>query len=277
VQFLLGKVRRSRVADMHLPSRDQWRAGFKAFVSSWLAAHGAAVIRPSGRYHQDGLYTVHSDHFRQDSTFREAYGRGIQASEGVDPGIEWRVHIAIWAARAALRVPGDFVECGVNAGFISSAIMKALDWNAIGRRFYLVDTFEGPVLAQFSSGEQTAGRLEIARRAIEAGEYVCDIQRVRANFADWPNAIIVQGAVPEVLGTLHCDSVAFAHLDMNCAFPEVQAFEFVWERLYPGGIVLLDDYGYFGHDIQRQSLDTAAEKRGAVILSLPTGQGMIMR
>jgi hypothetical protein len=48
---------------------------------------------------------------------------------------------------------GDFVECGVNAGFVSSAIMKKLQWNTLGRRFYLIDTFTGPVLTQYSQEE----------------------------------------------------------------------------------------------------------------------------
>ena len=39
--------------------------------------------------------------------------------------------------------PGDFVECGVNKGFLSSAIMEYLDWNSLDRGFYLLDTFAG--------------------------------------------------------------------------------------------------------------------------------------
>jgi hypothetical protein len=63
------------------------------------------------------------------------------------------VDVARWAAQTALRVKGDFVECGVNAGFFSSAIMNKLRWNTLGRRFYLIDTFTGPVLAQYSPEE----------------------------------------------------------------------------------------------------------------------------
>jgi hypothetical protein len=93
---------------------------------------------------EDGLFTIHNDHFRRDRTFKEAYSRGQKASNGVDPGLEWRVHVALWAAATSLHTPGDFVECGVNAGFISSAIMHRLQWNTLNRRFYLIDTFRGP-------------------------------------------------------------------------------------------------------------------------------------
>lgn len=156
----------------------------KSVVKEIAAKFGIGIFRLPGRYAQDGLITIHSDHFRADPGFRAAYDRGLLASSGFDPGFEWRVHIALWAARTALRVDGDFAECGVNAGFISSAIMENLRWNTIARRFYLIDTFAGPVLTQYSQQEVGRGRLALARKAIEAGAYVTDMDHVRANFAE---------------------------------------------------------------------------------------------
>ncbi len=123
----------------------------------------------------------------------------MRASFGVDPHIEWRLHVALWAALTASRVPGDFVECGVNAGFVSSAIMQRLDWQKVGKRFYLIDTFAGPVFTQYSTSEGNEGRIRAAQDAIERGAYVTDLQRIVANFKDWPNVDIVRGVVPEVL------------------------------------------------------------------------------
>ena len=249
----------------------------KTLIKALSAKAGVGIFRVRGRYAQDGFFTVHSDHFRADTAFRAAYARGEQASHGVDPGIEWRVHVASWAARMGLRVKGDFVECGVNAGFVSSAIMKRLQWNTLGRRFYLIDTFSGPVLTQYSQEEVQKERLSAARHALEAGAYVTDIDRVRANFAEWPNAIIVQGAVPEILERVEFGAVAFLHIDMNCALPERRALEFFWDRLTAGAVILLDDYAYLGNDCQRDAIDAAARVKGAEVLSLPTGQGVIIR
>src|SRR6266481_1708466 len=96
-----------------------------------LDGAGYELFNKRNGYAQDGLLTLHSDHFRNDPHFRAAYERGIKASAGVDPHFEWRVHVALWAARIAAKVSGDFVECGVNAGFISSAIMQRLNWNGM--------------------------------------------------------------------------------------------------------------------------------------------------
>ncbi len=215
--------------------------------------------------------------FRHDRAFQEAYARGVKAGNGVDPRFEWRVHVAFWAAAASLRVPGDFVECGVNAGVMSSAIMHRLHWNSVGRRFHLIDTFAGPVLEQYSSNEIGCGRLAVAKAALDAGAYVTDLARVRSNFSEWPSAVVVPGSVPEVLPSLDIGAVAFLHIDMNCAYPERAALEFFWERLSPGAIVLLDDYAYAGHDAQMRAMDEAAQILRAEILSLPTGQGLIIK
>jgi hypothetical protein len=249
----------------------------KTLIKKLSAKAGVGIFNVRGRYAQDGLFTVHNDHFRADPSFRAAYGRGVQASHGVDPGFEWRVHVALWAARTGLRVEGDFVECGVNAGFVSSAIMKSLQWNTLGRRFYLIDTFSGPVLTQYSQEEIQKQRLSVARHALEAGAYVTDIDRIRTNFSEWPNAIIVQGAVPEILDKVEFGAVAFLHIDMNCALPERTALEFFWDRLSAGAVILLDDYAYHGHECQRDAIDAAARARGAEVLSLPTGQGVIIK
>jgi Methyltransferase domain len=229
-------------------------------------------------YGRDGLFTYHTDGFRQKAPFQMAYQRGVQASAGFDPQMEWRVHIALWAAKLALRVPGDFVECGVNAGFVSSAVMTALDWNRLApaRRFHLVDTFAGPPLDQYSAGEVQAGALAKAERAVASGGYVTDLERIRANFAEWPMVRVHPGRVPEVLASVDAAQVAFLHIDMNSAAPERAALEHFWSMLAPGAVVLFDDYCHGGCEAQTEALDAAAKGLDVDIVSLPTGQGLII-
>jgi hypothetical protein len=251
----------------------------KRLIAKMLNRAGYVVFntRSSFGYARDGLFTMNNDHFRNDEAFRGAYARGVEASNGFDPKMEWRVHVALWAASIASRVPGDFVECGVNAGFMSSAIMRSLDWRHSGRQFYLIDTFSGPVLSQYSQTEINRGRAAHAESALASGAYVTDLERVRANFSEWPNAVVVQGTVPNVLGTVNFQDVAFLHIDMNCSLPEKTALEFFWHRVSPGGMVLLDDYAYFGNESQTEAIDEVSARLGFKILSIPTGQGLIVK
>ncbi|HJT19313.1 MAG TPA: class I SAM-dependent methyltransferase [Nitrospira sp.] len=233
------------------------------------------VEEPFPTYDRDGLRTVHDHSFLSEPSFRKAYDRGVRAAG--DYGWQWRVHIGLWAAKTASRLAGDFVECGVNRGFLASAVMEYLDWDSLGKQFYLLDTFSGLDDRYLTSEDRMGGALEKNRHSIETGFYVQDIESVVSNFSQWTNVRIIQGPVPETLGQVVAEKIAFLHLDMNCAFPEVAAVDRLWNRLVSGALILLDDYAYFGYGVQKAAMDKAMKGKGVSIVSLPTGQGLIIR
>jgi Macrocin-O-methyltransferase (TylF) len=249
----------------------------KALAKSLLNRLGYTISRtsndaPSGpkAYDQDGLWTVHNHDFMEEPRFVRAYERGCAADS--DHRIQWRVHVAIWSAATAARLPGDFVECGVNKGFVSSAIMEYLNWNSLQKTFYLLDTFAG-LNPKYSSHAEMKNH----EAFMEKGYYTTDVSAVARNFSEWHNVRIIQGTVPETLPRITSQAIAYLHLDMNCAAPEIAAIEFLWERLVPGAMVLLDDYAYRGYEAQKHALDDFVNRHGLLIASLPTGQGLLVR
>jgi hypothetical protein len=229
-------------------------------------------------YAQDGLISVHNHDFMHDATFERAYARGVQALAGhPDYRWHWRIHVGLWAAMSAARVPGDYVECGVNRGFLSSAIMQRLDWDTQGRTFWLLDTFAGLDERLVSPRERETGALARNRDELASGFYVSGAQSVIDNFSQWKRVRIVVGAIPGTLGEVEAERIAYLHLDMNCAAPEIAAIEHFWPRLSPGAVVLLDDYAYLGFDNQKAAMDAFAQSAGVPILSLPTGQGLLLK
>ena len=64
---------------------------------------------------------------------------------------------------------------------------------------------------------------------------------------------------------------------MNNTAPEIAAAEHFWDRLVPGGIIVLDDYGWRKQINQKIAFDRFAEARNVNVLSLPTGQGLLMK
>lgn len=228
------------------------------------------LAKNQGIYNFDGLITIHDHDFMNDARFRRAYERGVIAAG--DYHWYWRVHIGLWAASAASRLEGDFVECGVNRGFLSSAIMNYLDWDKIGKKFYLLDTFAG--LDPKQAGIDESKRNE---KHLSEGFYVTDLETVKRNFAEWKNVEIIQGPVPETLTQITSEKLAFLHLDMNAAAPEAAALEELWEKLSPGAMILLDDYAFYGYSAQKKAMDAVAGKRSVEIASLPTGQGLLIK
>jgi hypothetical protein len=249
---------------------------FKSSLKTLIGKAGYQVTKTRhdpNAYDRDGLFSIHNHDFMRDGAFEAAYARGVQAA--ADYRWQWRVHIGLWAASAAAKLDGDFVECGVNRGFLSSAIMQFLDWDTLGKTYYLLDTFEGLDYRQLADGDEKSRRRNEAHLA--DGMYVRGADEVRKNFSQWHNVRVVEGSVPDTLREIVSREVAFLHLDMNSAPPEVAAFNTLWERLSPGAIVLLDDYAYAGYEPQKLAMDVAAAAKGIRIASLPTGQGLALK
>lgn len=237
-------------------------------------ADGRTLVQGPLTYNQDGLATRHNCDFCKDPRFAHAYEVGMV---GGRPGtqVEWRVHVALWVADQAYQLPGDFVECGVNTGILSGAIMTWLDFGKLSdRRFYLLDTFAGIPDEQISDAER-AVHVQNFNRKYQDGDRLFEM--VKQKFRPWPNACIVRGRVPDTLSEIKSEQIAYLSIDMNVVEPEIAAAEYLWPRLVPGGFMLLDDYGWAPHYNQKLAFDVFAGKYGVHILSLPTGQGLVMK
>jgi hypothetical protein len=223
-------------------------------------------------YRQDGLWTIHNADFTRDPKFIRAYARGVQADK--DHNIQWRTHILTWAATNAMTIPGDFVECGVNRGVESSAIMTFIDWNAThgARKYYLMDTFRGLVPELINADEEAIGRLDMM-----ADAYPDCFEETRRNFEEFKDVVMIRGPIPYTLPQNEAKQIAFMHIDMNCAAPETAAMRYFWPKVQRGGLIVLDDYAYHGYQPQKDAMDALGREIGFMVASLPTGQGLIVK
>ena len=245
--------------------RDRIRPFIPRKIRKW---RHAVYVAKNATYNADGMMTVHDADFMHDPLFQEAYRVGKETGSWGLSELPWRTYIACWAGRHALELVGDFVECGVNRGGISRAVMHYINFQSnTGRRFFLLDTFCGfpPELSHLAT---TANLHDYD----ECYEQVCE------TFRDFSNVSIIRGAIPATLPQVDCEKIAWLHLDMNVAEPEVAAADFFWDRLVPGAVVLLDDYG-FGKPYwrQKEAMDKFAASRSTRVLLLPTGQGMMIK
>jgi O-methyltransferase len=199
----------------------------------------------------------------------KSYGAGKATGSWGASDIHWRAHVACWAASQAARLPGDFIECGVNRGGLALTTMRYTSFEMLSKRYFLLDTFNGLDSNYVISGETSTDKM--------AGAYTECYDDVCKTFADSPHVVIVRGSVPDTLPMVDTEQVAYLSLDMNCVQPEVAAADYFWPKLVPGAIMLLDDYGWPGHEAQREGFDEFAGRREITILSLPTGQGVIVK
>lgn len=224
-------------------------------------------------YNQDGLATKHNCDFMKDARFLEALQHGIETGSWPNPVYHhWRIYVACWAAQQAARLEGDFVECGVNRGGLALTVIHYVGFAKLPKLFYLMDTFQG-LDAKYLVAEEH--RLDVANRY--AGRFPECYEAVRETFKPYLNVRIVRGSIPETLSQVPAKQVSYLSIDMNCALPEVAAAEYFWDKLVPGAYVLLDDYGFIRHVAQKKAMDRFAASKDVQILSLPTGQGLIVK
>ena len=250
-----------------------------------LRYDGGEIVFPAGgtpvveeySYQGSGLRALgKSPAFLADPRFRQAHARGWASGGKKTRHIDdnrWIMHTVLWAAAQAARLEGDFVECGVDSGMMSVAICEWLDFNALDKDFWLFDTFRGIPEAQMTEAERNGIGGWHNRHS-----YVECFAEVQEAFAPWPRCRLIRGEVPASLDAFPPGRrVAYLSIDMNIVAPEVAALAFFWDRLVPGGVVVLDDYAWATHRAQQAALDAFAAEHGTMILSLPTGQGLLIR
>jgi len=218
-------------------------------------------------YNQDGLICMHSTEFAKDPNFASAYARARDTNSWWGGELHWRMHVLTWAARQALPLEGDFVECGTNRGASALMILESLGEEMCERSFHLFDTFNG-LDPTISSGKELKHY---------EGLYPECYEEVKALFSPYASVHVVRGSVPQSLIGQTIEKVAFFHLDMNAAIPERGAIEFIWPLLVPHAIVVLDDYAWVACHEQKKTIDEFARREGVQVLSLPTGQGLLIK
>ncbi len=202
--------------------------------------------------------------FRRDRKFMDACSRNARNAQ--ERSLLLRLNTLAWAATYALRLPGDFVECGVWRGYCSAVITEYLDFNEIDKTFYLYDTFSG-IPPDYDSERHDSPLFQ------EEGLYESVVER----FARFPNVRIVRGVVPDSFADALPETVAFMHLDMNSSKSEIAALEVLFDRLSIGGVIIFDDYGWSGYEPQQRAEDAFMKARGQRILELPSGQGLLIK
>jgi hypothetical protein len=218
-------------------------------------------------YFMMGTITNKNCDFQKEPKFAEAYKAAMKQQYMPDTDI-WRYHVNHWAICQAMKLEGDFVECGVYKGSTAMSNMVYIDFKLVkNRKYYLFDTFDG-------LDKEIATKDEYSRLK---DHYPDCYQFVVDSFKKYPNVVIVKGSVPSTLSQVRIDKVSYLSIDMNCAFAEYEAMQYFWGKMVKGGIIVLDDYGWAMCENQKIAADRFALEVGTEILSLPNGQGLIIK
>jgi hypothetical protein len=221
-------------------------------------------------YHSDGMATVHYSPFLENPRFSAAYEQMVSwwRTDGVWDN-RWRMWFLTQCAEQCRALSGSFVEFGAYRGGCAFMILAMADLED-DQRFYLFDTFGGIPESNLTESERDAG---FGGRLADTS--VAHIQSVLAR---WCTSIVtVKGDIFDTLPGTETGPVAFCHLDLNASAPTLRALEYVYSRLLPSGMIVMDDYTQREYDDQRLAVDAFFADKPERPLALPTGQGLIVK
>ena len=218
-------------------------------------------------YAQDNLITFNRNltFFSHDKKFEASFNKNAKTEQ--EKSLAWRLHTLCWASKLALKVPGDFVECGVWHGFSFQVITDYLDFGQVPKQLYLYDTYEG-IPESYNSENRSNGAYANDKNVYE---------KVVERFSPMRNVQVVKGTVPDSFAQACPDKIALLHIDMNSSKSEIAALACLFDRVSLGGIIIFDDFGWLGYDKQTVAEIDFMRERGHEILELPTGQGMMIK
>ena len=183
----------------------------------------------------------------------------LQVLETVRPFTMTPPQVTLNAMRAVAiaeerRIEGAIVECGVWRGGVSMAMMHQLKKCGGRRSVFLYDTFDGmsePTEEDLSPSGEAASKLLAEHKKDEANHFwaFAPIDRVRRNIESvgYPMELVrmTQGKVEDTIPGVIPDRIAVLRLDTDWYESTRHELIHLYSRLVPGGIMILDDYGFW--------------------------------
>jgi O-methyltransferase len=215
-----------------------------------------------------------------DAAFHRRYDAAVAATGAFgDPPLRRMRFFALErAARQVAQVPGNACEVGCFRGlsaYIAAAAFRDMR-ETMGKKltFHICDSFEGlsePTVKDAALGDEPAGRAK-------AHDYRCSEADVRAHLAQFDFIEFHKGWIPAPVEKIENERFCYTHVDVDLAEPTRDSIEFLWPRLNPGGVMVLDDYGVMSYPGAKRAIDAFFEgRRDVFFISQPAGGGIAVK
>jgi hypothetical protein len=220
-----------------------------------LAEALCAAVYPKFKFSEFGRL------FLEDTDVRDIYVRGM------DPG-NWhsldRKYTLYQLARLTAPLTGDIAECGVFKGVSALLMCRALQ--GTGAVAHLFDSFEG----LSDPGPQDGSHWSRGDRNASEQE-VIDMLSGIAGYR------LYRGWIPDRFAEIGHLTFRLVRIDVDLYQPTLDSIAFFYERITPGGFLLLDDYGFTSCPGAKQAADEFFADKPERIAMLSTGQALAIK
>jgi hypothetical protein len=161
-------------------------------------------------------------------------------------------------------VKGDLAELGVYRG--NTATLLANMARRMGTTAYLLDTYEGFNPAELS-GVDAGHAMEFTDTSLEGVRALVGEESVR----------YVKGYFPDSAAQLPDDlKFALVHIDCDLYAPIVNALNYFYPRLVPGGYLIIHDYFSLAWDGAEKAVDEFFADKPEPVIPLTDGGGSVV-
>ena len=169
----------------------------------------------------------------------------LRADATVSPD---RAYFIYEFARYSLLLAGNLAECGVFRGATAGMLCRAILEGPKKKSLHLFDTFSG--IPEDSLN---------ARDHHSAGDFAnTSFEYVQSRLQLYHFVEFYPGAIPEIFATVSGEhTYCFVHVDLVNYRAVLECCRWFWPKLGSGGIMLIDDYGFYPY---RQSVRAAVDE-----------------
>lgn len=159
------------------------------------------------------------------------------------------------------KLDGDVFEAGTGSGGSAFLMLKILANSKADKQMWLLDTFAGYQKVEPTLDGQHVKVHQCTCKSKEDVEKLLSGTKVTTH--------LIEGLIPATLEKVTCNSICFAHIDVNLYEPTFAATNFVLDRLTKGGIILFDDYCWPATFGARIAIDKACAHRHKNVIAVP--------
>lgn len=172
-------------------------------------------------------------------------------------------------------VPGNFAEFGIGQG--GTSVYFARLAKKYGRKFLAVDSFEG--LPPVDLEKENHYFVEGDYRAKDGVDNFDCFMKYKSRFDVEDTLTTLKGFFKDVAIPPEFDKLAFVHLDSDLYDSVYDSLVVIWDRLSPGGIVVIDDFFHHAQGPARAVADffRKHEEEPPLIFPVPTYAVLIIK
>lgn len=168
-------------------------------------------------------------------------------------------------ARQMVSIEGDIVEVGVWRGGTAALLSSA----SKGKLIHLFDTFKGVVKADANVDTLYVG----GEHADTSKHFVAQLFKQ----LDLP-CRLHEGIFPEDTMAALPAKIAVAHIDVDTYASAKDAFDAIWPHVSCAGVVVFDDYGFFGCEGVTQAVnEISATNSDALLIHNLNGHALVVK